>query len=178
MIKPSLARHLRAADQIEGDSFLAKFASPLAAANAIEIQERLSSASDGIRLRIGLNLGEVIVQEDGAVYGDAINIAARLEGLAVPGGILPLGQSARGDRRQGRRSVRRSRAGILRLGMVEDIITALPRFNSLFVIARNRASPTRQRPSTSKGSAASSACATCWKEASGRRADGLASLVS
>jgi adenylate cyclase len=39
-------------------------------------------------LRIGLNLGDVIVQEDGDVYGEGINMAARLEGIADPGGIL------------------------------------------------------------------------------------------
>jgi len=39
-------------------------------------------------LRIGLNLGDVIVQEDGDVYGKSINMAARLEGIADPGGIL------------------------------------------------------------------------------------------
>lgn len=48
----------------------------------------VSRYQDGIRLRIKLNLGDVIVQEDGDLYGEGINIAARLEGLADPGGIL------------------------------------------------------------------------------------------
>lgn len=89
VMEPALARHQGRLIKTTGDGLLAEFASPLAAARcAIEIQESLSSSPDGIRLRIGLNLGDVIVQEDGDVYGEGINIAARLEGLADPGGIL------------------------------------------------------------------------------------------
>src|SRR6476659_7524980 len=40
-----------------------------------------------IGLRIGINLGDVIV-EDGDIYGDGVNVAARLEGMAEPGGVL------------------------------------------------------------------------------------------
>ena len=40
------------------------------------------------RLRVGLNLGDVIVGQDGDLYGDGISIAVRLEGVADPGGIL------------------------------------------------------------------------------------------
>ena len=45
-------------------------------------------ASSPLKLRIGLNLGDVIVGQDGDLYGDGINIAVRLEGIADPGGIL------------------------------------------------------------------------------------------
>src|SRR5512140_1269740 len=44
--------------------------------------------SSPLRLRVGLNLGDVIVGKDGELYGDGINIAVRLEGIADPGGIL------------------------------------------------------------------------------------------
>ena len=55
-------------------------------------------------------------------------------------------------------------------GMVEDIITALSRFKSLFVIARNSSFTYKGKPSTSSRSAANSACATCSKAACARRA--------
>src|SRR5262249_19685949 len=48
----------------------------------------LASGSSPFRLRVGLNLGDVIVGPDGELYGDGINIAVRLEGIADPGGIL------------------------------------------------------------------------------------------
>jgi adenylate cyclase len=53
-----------------------------------EIQDHLASGSSPLRLRVGLNLGDVIVGQDGDLYGDGINIAVRLEGTADPGGIL------------------------------------------------------------------------------------------
>src|SRR5229473_488384 len=55
---------------------------------AVEIQDHLASGSSPLRLRVGLNLGDVIVGQDGDLYGDGINIAVRLEGIADPGGIL------------------------------------------------------------------------------------------
>jgi adenylate cyclase len=66
VIEPNLARHQGRLIKSTGDGVLAEFASPLAAARcAIDIQERLSDSPDGIRMRIGLNLGDVIVQQDG-----------------------------------------------------------------------------------------------------------------
>jgi adenylate cyclase len=52
------------------------------------MQEYLSSSRSPLKLRLGLNLGGVIVGNDGDLYGDGINIAVRLEGIADPGGIL------------------------------------------------------------------------------------------
>jgi adenylate cyclase len=49
---------------------------------AVEIQDHLASGGGPLRLRIGLNLGDVIVGPDGDLYGDGINIAVRLEGIA------------------------------------------------------------------------------------------------
>jgi class 3 adenylate cyclase len=49
---------------------------------------RYSTILPSLRLRVGLNLGDVIVGQDGDLYGDGINIAVRLEGIADPGGIL------------------------------------------------------------------------------------------
>jgi adenylate cyclase len=54
----------------------------------VEIQESIASGRSPLKLRIGVNLGEVIVGADGDLFGDGINIAVRLEGVADPGGIL------------------------------------------------------------------------------------------
>jgi len=76
-----------------GDSVLAEFASVFAAVEcAVEIQQALAEANSSfpedrhLRFRIGINVGDVMVK-DGDIFGDGVNIAARLEGLAEPGGI-------------------------------------------------------------------------------------------
>src|SRR6516165_56101 len=89
LIEPSLSRHEGRLIKTTGDGALAEFASPLAAMrSAVEIQDHLASSSSPLRLRIGINLGDVIVGQDGDLYGDGTNIAVRLEGIADPGGIL------------------------------------------------------------------------------------------
>jgi adenylate cyclase len=89
LIEPSLPRHEGRLIKTTGDGALAEFASPLAAMRcAVEIQDHLASGSSPLTLRVGLNLGDVIVGQDGDLYGDGINIAVRLEGTADPGGIL------------------------------------------------------------------------------------------
>ncbi len=77
-----------------GDSVLAVFPSAIGAVRAaIAIQAELASRNEPLpeerrmRFRIGVNLGDVIEKADGSVYGDGVNIAARLEGLAEPGGL-------------------------------------------------------------------------------------------
>ena len=88
-IEPSLSRHEGRLIKTTGDGALAEFASPLAAVRcAVEIQDHLASSSGPLRLRVGLNLGDLIIGQDGDLYGDGINIAVRLEGIADPGGIL------------------------------------------------------------------------------------------
>jgi formylglycine-generating enzyme required for sulfatase activity/class 3 adenylate cyclase len=80
-----------------GDSVLAEFASPVEAVKcAIEIQEDLKSRNSRLadhkrmEFRIGINLGDVII--DGPqIYGDGVNVAARLEGLAEAGGVCMSG---------------------------------------------------------------------------------------
>ena len=76
-----------------GDGFLAEFASVVDAVRcAVEIQRGMAerepemSEERRIRFRIGVNLGDVIV-EDHDIFGDGVNVAARLEALAEPGGI-------------------------------------------------------------------------------------------
>jgi adenylate cyclase len=77
-----------------GDSVLAVFETAAGAVNAaLEVQSRLESGMAGVpadrrmRFRIGVHLGDVIEKSDGTVYGDGVNIAARLESLALPGGV-------------------------------------------------------------------------------------------
>ena len=183
-----------------GDSILAVFELATSAVSAaLAIQQALETASRDVpearrmRFRIGVHLGEIIEKADGTVYGDGVNIAARLESLAEPGAIT-VSDSVRNAVRgkvgarfedQGEHTVKniaepvrvfRARpvaggaaqpappAGGIDLslpdkpsiavlpfdnmsgdpeqayfadGIVEDIITELSRFQSLFVIARN-----------------------------------------
>ena len=76
-----------------GDSVLATFASASGAvAAALEIQNRLASKRPlaqgaGLQFRIGIHVGDVFEKQDGTLYGDGINLAARLQALAEPGGI-------------------------------------------------------------------------------------------
>src|SRR6202795_2053671 len=77
-----------------GDSVLAVFETATGAVSAaLAIQQQLASLAANVpddrrmRFRIGVHLGDVIEKTDGTVYGDGVNIAARLEGLAEPGGI-------------------------------------------------------------------------------------------
>ena len=89
VIEPGLSRHDGRLIKTTGDGALAEFASPSAAVRcAVEIQESIASGRSSLKLRIGVNLGEVIVGADGDLFGDGINIAVRLEGVANPGGIL------------------------------------------------------------------------------------------
>jgi len=76
-----------------GDSLLAEFASVVEAVNcAIEVQRELGSrnadidAAERMEFRIGVNLGDVMIEGDD-LYGEGVNVAARLQGLAEPGGI-------------------------------------------------------------------------------------------
>ena len=77
-----------------GDSVLAEFPSAVEAVDcANEIQHELARRNSQLaehrrmQFRIGINLGDVIGQEDGTIYGDGVNVAARLQALAEPGSI-------------------------------------------------------------------------------------------
>ena len=81
-----------------GDSLIAEFASPVdAIVAAVEFQRNLRDRNlkitpeDQMEFRVGLNLGDVIVEGDN-LYGDGVNVAARLEPLAEPGGICVSGK--------------------------------------------------------------------------------------
>jgi len=81
-----------------GDSVLAVFETASGAVSAaLAVQEKLKDLiadtpeDRRMRFRIGVHLGDVIEKADGTIYGDGVNIAARLEGLADPGGIAVSG---------------------------------------------------------------------------------------
>lgn len=90
IVDPEVMAHEGRIVKSTGDGILAEFPSVTAAVNcAIELQRQLASGDEevaSLRWRIGVNFGEVIAQH-GDVMGDCVNIAARLEGLAEPGGI-------------------------------------------------------------------------------------------
>ena len=93
LIDPMIAAHSGRIVKLMGDGALVEFASAVDAVTcAIEIQRQLREHdADGfeanpIQFRIGINLGDVIIEGDD-IFGDGVNIAARLEPLAEPGGI-------------------------------------------------------------------------------------------
>jgi len=197
VIEPNIAKHSGRLFKVMGDGFLAEFASAVQAVTcAIAIQKEAEEAASSLddvkkmQLRIGIHVGDVMVEADD-LMGDGVNIAARLEGIAAPGGVSV--SRAVHDQVRDRIDVAFDDKGEIALkniarpvqvfaiagattatvspgqstpalplpdkpsiavlpfqnmsgdpeqeyfadGMVEDIITALSRFKSLFVIARN-----------------------------------------
>ncbi len=87
VVDPALAEHGGRIVKTTGDGILAEFSSAVDAVRcAMAIQTRLSDSDSDLRFRIGVNVGDVVI-EDGDLFGDGVNIAARLEGIADPGGI-------------------------------------------------------------------------------------------
>src|SRR5262245_51737431 len=93
LIDPKIAEHQGRIVKTTGDGVLVEFASPVKAVRcAIEVQHGMVDrnadipAGQRIEFRIGINLGDVIV-EDGDIYGDGVNVAARLENIAEPGAV-------------------------------------------------------------------------------------------
>ena len=94
LVNPKIAEHRGRIVKNTGDGVLAEFASVVDAVRcAGEIQRAMAdrdldlAEERRLRFRIGVNLGDVIADGDD-IYGDGVNIAARLEGLAAPGGVL------------------------------------------------------------------------------------------
>jgi TolB-like protein/class 3 adenylate cyclase len=94
VIDPKIAAHHGRLVKTTGDGLLVEFASVVDALRcAIEIQQEIAGrntdtvAAERIEYRIGINMGDIVVEADGDIFGDGVNIAARLEGLAEPGEI-------------------------------------------------------------------------------------------
>jgi adenylate cyclase len=195
LFEPMIGKHHGRLVKTTGDGFLVEFSSVVDALHcATELQAGMAERNSAIpvdnrlEFRIGINVGDVVV-EDGDIFGDGVNIAARLEGLAEPGGICvsarvqedaagkldiafedigeqPLKNIARPVRifRVAPRRIALSAEPPSALplpdkpsvavlpftnmsvdpeqeffadGIAEDVITALSRYPSLFVIARN-----------------------------------------
>ena len=197
IVDPAIALHMGRIVKTTGDGMLVEFASAVDAVScAIEVQSKLAEQADGaaqkITFRIGINIGDLIIEGDD-IFGDGVNVAARVENECEPGGVCLSGSAFEQIRGKtdftfddlGEKSLknidRPVRLYAARLadqkttatasseirkplplpdkpsiavlpfqnmcgdpeqeyfsdGMVEDIITALSRFKSLFVIARN-----------------------------------------
>jgi adenylate cyclase len=94
LIDPKIAEHRGRIVKTIGDGLLVEFASVVDAVRcALEVQKAMPERNTGMgsdnrtELRIGINLGDVIVEGDD-LYGDGVNIAARIEPLADPGGVF------------------------------------------------------------------------------------------
>jgi TolB-like protein/class 3 adenylate cyclase/Tfp pilus assembly protein PilF len=202
LFDPAIASHRGRIVKTTGDGLLVEFASAVdAVRSAVEVQRSMAQQNAAvpqdqrIEFRIGIHVGDIII-DDNDIFGDGVNIAARLEGIAEPGGVCMSNDAYRQVRGKveiacddmgpqplkniaepmqawrvqiggqvvatAQPSSPASQAPALALpekpsiavlpfqnmsadpeqeyfadGLVEDIITALSRFKSLFVIARN-----------------------------------------
>jgi TolB-like protein/class 3 adenylate cyclase/tetratricopeptide (TPR) repeat protein len=202
LVDPTIAKHRGRIVKNTGDGMLVEFASAVdAVRGAVEVQRGMAERSASvpqdkrIEFRIGIHVGDIII-DDNDIFGDGVNIAARLEGIAEPGGVCLSNDAYRQVRGKidsvcddmGTQPLKNiaepMQAWRIRLkgeaalaaesrstasdpqplplpdkpsvavlpfqnmsgdpeqeyfadGIVEDIITALSRFKSLFVIARN-----------------------------------------
>ena len=93
VVDPAIAAHRGRIVKTTGDGMLVEFASAVdAVRSAIEVQRGMAERNAGVaqqtrlELRIGVHVGDIIIDEND-IFGDGVNIASRLEGIAEPGGV-------------------------------------------------------------------------------------------
>ena len=92
LIDPKIAEHRGRIVKTTGDGLLVEFASVVDALRCASewqrgmVEQNVGTPDDRIEFRIGINVGDVVVENDD-IFGDGVNVAARLEALADPGGI-------------------------------------------------------------------------------------------
>src|SRR6478609_3411336 len=93
LFDPKIVEHRGRIVKTTGDGMLVEFASAVDAARcAVEIQRDMAAQNSDvppdnrIEFRIGIHVGDIII-DDNDIFGDGVNIAARLEGIAEPGGV-------------------------------------------------------------------------------------------
>ena len=128
-IEPLIAEYQGRIVKLMGDGALVEFASVVDAVRcAVLIQQGMVEREAGvpeaerIRFRIGINLGDVIREADGDLYGDGVNVAARLEQLAEPGGVVVSGTAY--DQLQGKLDLPLEFAGEQRVKNIERLVRA------------------------------------------------------
>src|SRR4051794_21691333 len=128
-IEPLIAEYQGRVVKLMGDGALCEFASVVDAVRcAVLIQRGMAEReaevpeAERVRFRIGINLGDVIREADGDLYGDGVNVAARLEQLAEPGGVVVSGTAY--DHLQGKLDLRLEFAGEQRVKNIERLVRA------------------------------------------------------
>ncbi|MER8830166.1 adenylate/guanylate cyclase domain-containing protein [Mesorhizobium sp. M0938] len=129
LLEPLVSEHQGRIVKLTGDGILCEFASVVnAVTSAMAIQQALAEheaetpEEERIRFRIGVNLGDVVCEEDGDLYGDGVNIAVRLEGIADPGAVIVSGTAY--DHLQGKLDGGFTPLGDLRLKNIERPVRA------------------------------------------------------
>lgn len=129
LLEPLVSEHQGRIVKLTGDGMLCEFASVVnAVTSAMAIQQALAEheaetpEEERIRFRIGVNLGDVVCEEDGDLYGDGVNIAARLESIADPGTVIVSGTAY--DHLQGKLDFGFTPLGELRLKNIERPVRA------------------------------------------------------
>jgi class 3 adenylate cyclase/pimeloyl-ACP methyl ester carboxylesterase len=143
VVQPTVAAHRGRVFKLVGDAFLADFPSAVdavrcaaAVQDAVEAREAGEPADRRIRLRAGVHLGDVVV-EGGDLLGDGVNVAARLEGLAEPGGVC--------ISRQVHEQVE-GRLGLSFRALGERALKNLPRPVEAFALGPDKGAPPRPSP--------------------------------